>query len=173
MQLEDRGPYHFTQNGIRTIEQKYQAQYLGYWCCKRAGGGWAETPLDVFYVENPDRSKGHTNYFGMFVSDGRVMITNAESCFSESMTGILENGVVYVSRYRHDMVPTPLGKTIDGGRDYVKTSVVPDPAQDQIHNAERVLSGMTRLVSVSVKDGKFEFSEIQKQDESEQKSEPV
>jgi hypothetical protein len=166
MQLAERAPYHFTQSGIQTIEQKYQARYMGYWCTKRSGGGWAETPVDVFYVENPDTSKGHSNYFGMFVNDGRVMITDAQSCFSEPMTGILENDLVYLSRYRHDMVVTPLGKSIDGGRDYLKTSVRPGPAADSVELAEKKLSGTTRFVTVSVKDGEFEFSEVVKPDDS-------
>jgi hypothetical protein len=114
--------YWFVAENIRIIENKYQARYVGYWCTKNPRGGWNESPVDVFYVENPDRSKGHTNYFGMFRRDKEVLITDASSAFSEKMTGILcEDGEVIVSRYRHDYV-TKGDNMIDGGRDYLKCS---------------------------------------------------
>ena len=51
-----------------------------------------------------------------------VMITNAESAFSEPITGILtDDGEVIVSRYRHDFVLKE-GHFIDGGRDYTRSS---------------------------------------------------
>lgn len=165
MKLETRTPYHFTENGIKTIEEKYNAQYMGYWCTLRPSGGWNETPVDVFYVKNPDTSRGHTNYFGMFVRDDKTMITDASSCFSEAMIGVAENDTVYVSRYRHDYTVTPSGACIDGGRDYTKTSVVRPTAKDMLDIAEIVLSNTSRLVNVSVKNGEFEFSEILLPDE--------
>jgi hypothetical protein len=166
MKLYDPGPYHFTQNGVLTIEQKYGARYMGHWCTKRPSGGWNEQPVDVFYVENPDTSKGHSNYFGMFVRDDQAYITDALSCFSEPMSGILENDLVYVSRYRHDMVVTPLGNHIDGGRDYLKISLLPVPAADSAEPADSKLNRPPRFVTVTVKDGEFEFSEsLNKQSE--------
>lgn len=142
MKIENRKPYWFTSNGVKTIEEKYNAKYMGYWCSQRPSGGWNEQPVDVFYVENPDTSKGHTNYFGMFVRDGMMLITDASSCFEEHITGLEENGTVYVSRYRHDFVQTPLGSHIDGGRDYIKSS------------------SPCKLVNVIINGDKFEFSEI-------------
>jgi hypothetical protein len=115
--------YWFDEDNIRIIENKYQARYVGYWCTKKPRGGWNESPVDVFYVENPDRSQGHTNYFGMFIDHDNVFITDASSAFSEKITGILcEDGEVIVSRYRHDYV-TNGDNVIDGGRDYLKCSV--------------------------------------------------
>jgi hypothetical protein len=115
--------YWFDEDNIRIIENKYQARYVGYWCTKKPRGGWNESPVDVFYVENPDRSQGHTNYFGMFRDHDNVLITDASSAFSEKITGILcEDGEVIVSRYRHDYV-TNGDNMIDGGRDYLKCSV--------------------------------------------------
>ena len=114
--------YHFNANGIKTIEEKYGAKYLGYWCTKRFNGDWNDRPVDVFYQPNPDTSKGHSRYFGVFNQNGSVMITNAESCFEEPISGsICEDGEVIVSRYRHDYVEKK-GAMIDGGRDYIKTN---------------------------------------------------
>lgn len=125
--------YWFKSAGIRKIEEKYGAKYMGYWCTKAPGGYWNESPVDVFYVENPDTSKGHTNYFGMFIktdpytgeSTGSVYITEASTAFSDPISGILtDDGEVIVSRYRHDYV-TKGNYMIDGGRDYTRSSMHP------------------------------------------------
>lgn len=142
------GGYWFSKKDIDNIEERYNAKYMGFWCTKRPSGGWNDTPVDVFYVENPDTSKGHSNYFGMFVKSpildeaGTVYITNAESAFSEPMDGLLSaSGVVYVSRYRHNYIAVDEG-FIDGGRDYTRYN--PD------HST---------FVIVTVKDGEFIFSD--------------
>jgi hypothetical protein len=117
--------YHFNERGIKTLEEKYGAKYMGYWCTTRTSGGWNETPVDVFYQPNPDTSKGHTHYFGMFRQGERVWITEASSAFSEPITGIIcEDGEVLVSRCRHDYV-TKGEHMIDGGRDYTRCSISP------------------------------------------------
>lgn len=116
----DLSPYWFKTEGIKKIEEMYDAKYLGFWCTRHSGGWWNDYPVDVFYQSNPDREKGHTNYFGMFTDDGRVMITNAESAFSEPMIGIaLASDEVIVSRYRHHCIQTE-NFMIDGGRDYLR-----------------------------------------------------
>jgi hypothetical protein len=137
-----RRPFHLSEHGIQTVCQKYNAVFMGYWCTKRPSGGWNEVPVDVFYVAEPDRSKGHTNYFGMYVdNEDRVMITDASSCFSEDIYGMVCHNEVHVSRYRHHFVETDCG-FIDGGRDYIKRS------------------GITRLVKVIVNGSNFEFEEV-------------
>ena len=125
--------YWFKEAGIRKIEEKYGAKYMGYWAIKNRGGLWNETPVDVFYQPNPDISKGHTHYFGMFIqtdpftgdNTGSVYITEASSAFSEPIVGMVkDDGEVIVSRFRHDYVTK--GKyMIDGGRDYTRSSMHP------------------------------------------------
>ena len=114
--------YHFSTDEIAIIAKQYGAQYMGYWTIKR-GLNWSDQPVDVFYQPNPDVSKGHSHYFGMFRTfEGQVMITNAESAFSEPITGLLtDDGEVIVSRCRHDYV-TKGPYMIDGGRNYLRTS---------------------------------------------------
>jgi hypothetical protein len=118
--------YHFTESQIRKIEALKEAKYMGYWCTKRLdGNSWNERPVDVFYVENPNRDAGHSNYFGMFIQNDSIYITNAESCFSEPIVGsVCADGEVIVSRYRHDYVAKK-GAMIDGGRDYTRTNMCP------------------------------------------------
>lgn len=142
MYIEERNPYWFTDKGIAQIEAMREATYMGYWCGKTKSGDWGEVPMDVFFTPNPDVEEGHTHYFGLLVQDGKVLIADATSCFSEVMSGIVENETVYVSRFMTDSVQTPLGQIIDGGRDYTRAS------QD------------ASFVTVSVKDDGFEFSGV-------------
>jgi hypothetical protein len=129
--------FHFNKDGIAKIEKIYGAKYMGYWANKNPDGQWKATPVDVFYQPNPDLSKGHSHYFGMYHNSLNAMITNAESAFSVPINGILtDDGEVIVSRYRHDFVEKG-GHFIDGGRDYTRT--FPN----------------SKFVEVTVKDGEF------------------
>jgi hypothetical protein len=117
--------YWMKEAGIKKAEELYGAKYMGYWCTKRLNGeSWNDNPVDVFYQPNPDESKGHKHYFGLFLQgpNSALYITDATSAFSEPIMGIeTEDGEVIVSRYRHDYVEK--GKyMIDGGRDYLRTS---------------------------------------------------
>lgn len=96
---------------------------MGFWTIKNKHGGWSDDPVDVFYNADPDTSKGHTNYFGMFIRDGVLYITEASSAFSEPIAGMpTPDGEVLVSRYRHNYV-TKGDRMIDGGRDYIRASM--------------------------------------------------
>ena len=136
--------FHFTDDAIADIAKHYGAKYMGPWSILQKSG-WTIDPVDVFYQPNPDVSKGHSHYFGMFRTfEGQVMITKAESAFSEPITGLLtDDGEVIVSRYRHDYV-TKGPYMIDGGRDYLRTS-------------GNTADG--KLVKVTVVDGEFQFEE--------------
>jgi len=132
--------FHFNAQQIAEISKRYQATYIGYWCTKAPRGHWNEQPVDVFYAEQPDRTKGHTNYFGMFRGHDGVLICDASSAFAEPMTGVLcEDGVVIVSRYRHDCV-TRGPYMIDGGRDYVRSSVAGSYVTVTVRGGEFVLT---------------------------------
>lgn len=115
--------YHIKKAGIKKTEELYRAKYMGYWCTKRLSDeSWNDYPIDVFYQPNPDTEKGHKHYFGLFVQNGKLYITDATSAFSDPITGIeTEDGEVIVSRYRHDYVEKD-GFMVDGGRDYFRTS---------------------------------------------------
>lgn len=148
MKIEERKPYWFTEKGVKAVEEQKGAKYIGYWAGRTNLDTWGEKPLDVFYVAEPQ--EGFSNYFGLIVKDDKVLITDALSCFRDPMIGIVENDIVYVSRYRHDYVETPSGKIIDGGRDYVKSDVEPES-----------------MITVTVKDGEFIFEKKAELDEEE------
>tara|TARA_B110000858_G_scaffold187827_1_gene232595 strand:- start:98 stop:559 length:462 start_codon:yes stop_codon:yes gene_type:complete len=141
VELETRAPYYFKPEGVKAVEKVRNATYMGYWCGKTKLGQWAEMPIDVFYEPHPKEE--HSHYFGLFLTPGKEMlITDASSCFSEPITGIVEDGIVYASRHRHDSVFLPSGAMIDGGRNYTRTSANP------------------QLVTISVNADKFEFTDI-------------
>jgi len=114
--------FHFSKNGLKMVQEHYGGTYVGYFCTKRRDGSWNDTPVDVFYQPNPDVSKGHSHYFGVFRRDVGVYITNAISVTEQPMLGVVANdGEVVVSRYRHDYRRSNDGSVfIDGGRDYTK-----------------------------------------------------
>lgn len=137
----DMTPYWFKPEGIKKVEEMYNAKYMGFWCKKHKIGWWTDYPVDVFYQPNPDREKGHTNYFGLFTEQERVMITDAETAFNDGMIGVEDptTGEILVSRYRHHMVEKN-GLMIDGGRDYM-----------------RFTAPQSQLIKITVKDGEFVF----------------
>ena len=125
LQIPENG-YWLNAQGIKIVNEKYKSKYLGYFAMPTREGGWTDEPHDLFYVENPDRSKGHSNYFALFYSRslyeerGPLMITNGENCFKTPMLGVMSpDGEVHISRYRHHMHDIP-GGFIDGGRDYIR-----------------------------------------------------
>jgi hypothetical protein len=132
-------PLWITNEGVSVVEEKYGAKYMGVWCTKNKLGQWNEQPVDVFYQPNPDKSKGHTNYFGLFTKNGTLYICDASSAFSEPIYGLLtDEDEVLVSRCRHDY-RCKNEYMIDGGRDYIRRSTEGD------------------LVRVEVNEGKFNF----------------
>lgn len=134
--------YWIGRDSIKKIEDIKGAKYMGYWCTKHSKGFWNEQPVDVFYQPNPDLEQGHSHYFGIFVRDNSVFICDAASAFSETIGGIMcDDGEVLVSRYRHDYVTKDGGYMIDGGRDYLRSSLHP-------------------TISVEVKDGEFVFGGV-------------
>lgn len=132
--------YHLSSDGIVKVENKYGAKFLGPYCIRDKRESWSEQPVDVFYQPNPDTSKGHSEYFGIYMDAlaGSVYICNAQTAFSEPMTGIVaDNGQVVVSRWRHECRRSLDGSvTIDGGRDYVRL------IGDKSINAKKVKVGI-------------------------------
>lgn len=117
-------PYWFGEINIDTIEKHYGAKYVGPFCAKTVSGGWSDQPIDVFYQPNPDRSKGHSHYFGLIYRNEVLYITGGDSAVESDMEVVIETtGQVLLSRYRHDYVVGTEGCFIDGGRDYTRRSL--------------------------------------------------
>lgn len=112
---------------IDAVEEKYNAKYVGQYDLPSSRG-----PYLIFYVENPDTSKGHDNYFALrrgmgLTSKGAFGWTDSVTIFngkgirdSEWAAILLEDDTFLVSRWHHDYVTGPRGEMLDGGSDYTR-----------------------------------------------------
>jgi hypothetical protein len=102
------------------VEAKYKAHFVGQFCLKTAGGGWANAPADVYWQEKPP-VEGYSHYFALIYQHGSPYITSGASAVEQVISAVESDGEIIYSRYRHDFRQTKDGKAIiDGGRDYVK-----------------------------------------------------
>lgn len=115
---------------IEAIEKKKNAKYLGDFAIKDIWDNWTDSPVAVFYQENPNRDLGHTNYFGIFAkmeilpsifqAEGEELqrkwyICNGSSAFSKPLWALKTPIGVLLSGYPHDYIEKE-GYMIDGGR---------------------------------------------------------
>ena len=108
---------------VSAVEKKYNAVYVGDFCLKNKNGGWANEPAAVFWQPTPP-VEGYSHYFGLLMHGSTLLITSGQSAFDDPIVGLVaDNGEVVYSRYRHDFRTSSDGSvSIDGGRDYVKTT---------------------------------------------------
>ena len=109
---------------IASVEEKYNAKFVGQFCLKTIDGTWADAPADVYYVANPNKELGHSHYFGIIVRNSTVYITKGDSGVEGSIYAVIaDDGEVLYSKYRHDFNESKDKSVwIDGGRDYTRTS---------------------------------------------------
>lgn len=128
--------YWFQAEQIRVLEKRYRARYMGFWCVRTRDGNWSDYPVEVFFQSRPDVSKAHGQYIGVFLHENKPVVIDAESAFSEPMTGVLlKSGEVLVSRFRHDYQCRD-GVSVDGGRDYSKVSARATQVDVQVSQGE-------------------------------------
>lgn len=108
---------------IAIIEKKYNATFVGMMCLKASDGGWANAPAAIFYQPVPP-VKGYSNYLGLIIRDRTVYITSGASAVEPLIGGIMaDDGEIIYSQYRHDYRKSKDSTvSIDGGRDYVKST---------------------------------------------------
>jgi hypothetical protein len=110
----------FSHRQIEKIEERYNAKYVFETQLKLRSDKWSDFSSAVFYTEDP-HPEG-SNWFGIWDSDGRFMISNAVSAVEEPFFGVLaESGDVIYSRRPRDFRESE-DKTvfIDGGRDHCR-----------------------------------------------------
>jgi hypothetical protein len=104
-------------------EKIYNSKYVGEFCINQTGNNWTDAPVAVFY-QPVKVDPNHSNYIGIFLRDGRVYVTNAESTANIPIQAIESGGEIIYSRFRTDFVTSSDGLAfIDGGRDYARSSV--------------------------------------------------
>lgn len=108
------------QFDIAKVEAKYNAHFVGQFCCKTRDGSWANSPADVYWQAKPP-VEGYSNYFALIIQGGSAYITGGASAVEPHISAVESDGEIIYSRYRHDYRATSDGKAIiDGGRDYTK-----------------------------------------------------
>ena len=125
---------------LREVTKKYGGKFIGTF--ERGG---TLLFMDVFYQENPNKTKGHSHYFGLYknLADDLLYICNAHQAASETYPAIeLPNGEFLVSRGQHDYV-THGDMMLDGGPAYFRYN----PAYPPTH-------------TMTIVDGKEVFTEI-------------
>ena len=123
----------FNEEQIAKIENKYKAKYVCDSCLKTVNGNWGENGVSIFYQKEKHPKFGN-NYLGLYYRStmdlirNQLMICDADKIEEQTISGIVaDNGDVIYSAYRHDFVTSPdKSVMIDGGRDYLMCSKVPD-----------------------------------------------
>ena len=73
---------------IAEVELTKNASFVGAFCGKLRDGSWANHPMYVFYVAEPEQPH-FSNYFALFVDYmGRCIITDGASAVSEPIAAI-------------------------------------------------------------------------------------
>lgn len=146
---------------IDAVEEKYNAKYVGQYDLPSSRG-----PYLIFYVENPDTSKGHDNYFAL--RRGMGLTLKGEFGWTDSITifngkGIrelewsailLEDDTFLVSRWHHDYVTGPRGEMLDGGSDYTRYNLEFPPTHKM-----KIIDGREVFTPVPPKEPKVENEE--------------
>lgn len=117
----------FTPKQIAAIEKEFDAKYVCETCLKNSNGNWVNQPIAIFYQEKLKQPE-HSHWFGLYWGGDTadtLMIVDASDVLKDSWSGVLDEstGEVYYSRYRHDFRELPGGGFIDGGKDYIRTSL--------------------------------------------------
>lgn len=107
---------------VDVVEARYNAKFVGQLCLKTVNGMWGENVADVYYVQNPDTSLGHSHYFALFGRGESVYITRGDSAVEPIISAVVANdGEIIYSAYRHDYrISKDNSVFIDGGRDYTR-----------------------------------------------------
>lgn len=122
----------FKPEGIKLIEEKYEAKFIFDSCVRDMHGSWINLPVAIFY--QPDDAKvpeGGSNYFGMYLRPTHLSpdapyapyILNGITATEPFQAVVAKDGEVVWSRYRHDYRYSWDGSVwVDGGRDYLRWS---------------------------------------------------
>lgn len=109
---------------IAKVEAKYKANWVGQMPLRTKDGQWSDSPADVYWQKIPP-ILGYSQYFALFINQGVLYITSGAAAVEGTFYAVVaDDGEVIYSRCRHDYRESSDGSvTIDGGRDYCRTSV--------------------------------------------------
>jgi hypothetical protein len=112
---------------ISKVEKRYKCKYV---CetCLNVKGLWREHSSLIFYneVAHPEGSNYMALSYQLDGDDGYLVVSDGISVTEEPIVGIIDGDEVIYSRFRHDYRVGKTGVMIDGGRDYIRSSIA-DP----------------------------------------------
>lgn len=130
---------------FRVIEEKMDATFVGEFCLRDENGQWANFPAQIYFVEKPTK-KEYSNYFAIYMRNGKVYVTDGISATQGSFYGLLYKDELLYSAYRQDYKSSADGKVfIDGGRDYNRVGIS-DEAKPFVSNVELQIIGPDLVV---------------------------
>lgn len=106
---------------IESVEQKYNAKFVGQLSLRTRDGGWTGDSCGEVYYQAVPPVEGYSHYFALFDRNGASYITSGQSAVEGIINGVQATDLeIIYSRYRHDYrTSTDKSCYIDGGRDYV------------------------------------------------------
>jgi hypothetical protein len=130
----------FSEKGIKTIEERYNAKYLIDTAMPAGLGGWTDFPGAIFYQYEAYPETG-SHYFAMYMEpySENIYITDASFIENTPINFVKDpvDGCLIHSAFRHDYV-TYGTIMVDGGRDYLRTSGVGEIVRMVIQDGEWV-----------------------------------
>ena len=121
-------PENISIASINSLLKKFgpHSKFIGSWSVRTVSGSWSENPVDVVYVPASSSRDGNSKLLGYFTKYIRpnAYVADVTKSFENPHICLVEDMVVYTSKYRHDFVKTPKGTILDGGKDYLRSNAM-------------------------------------------------
>ena len=152
---------HFPKLGVvrdSVFENHPTARYVGQFPLRTSGDypSFTDWAADFYYVPDPDVSKGHSNYFAVYVRDEKVYITNGKHVEKLVCTVcIMHDGSYLYPRFQHDF--RSVGDFFVDGGSWVQSNDFPGYVTMW---GRRGGDNIPQSFSMTIKDGEFYRIEI-------------
>lgn len=121
-------PENLSIASINSLLNKFgpHSKFIGSWAVKTVDGYWSENSVDVMYVPASSSLDGTPKLLGYFTKymHTSAYVADVTESFKDPHICLVEDMIVYTSKYRHDFVKTPKGAILDGGRDYFRSNAM-------------------------------------------------
>ena len=124
---------------VEKLAKHYSAKFVCETPIKN-NSGWRDASSLIFYNKEPHPDG--SNYFAIPVNpDGDFVISDGISATNGDFVGVVDGDDIIYSRFRHDYRVGKTGVMIDGGRDYIRSSVC-DP---DLYQTLEIVDGVLRI----------------------------
>ena len=133
-----------SKEGIKLIEKKYKAKFVGIFSLKQTYFGWRNFASYIFYVEKPEKIY-YSNYIAVSEEilslepfESRLVVSDGSSFNCEPIFALVsDDGEIIYSAYGNDFAVSSDGSCyIDGGRLYTRYTPGKDLIELEIVGSE-------------------------------------